>query len=76
MDIDKLAPIPAESSKLSNVVKNDVVKTTVYGKLVAKVNDSDTSDFVLKAKYNTDKLELEKKVPDTIGPVKKNWLQY
>ena len=72
MDIDKLAPIPAESSKLSNVVKNDVVKTTVYGKLVAKVNDSDTSDFVLKAKYNTDKLELEKKVPDTIGPVKKN----
>ena len=76
MDIDKLAPIPAESSKLSNVVKNDVVKTTVYGKLVAKVNDSDTSDFVLKAKYNTDKLELEKKVPDTIGPIKKNWLQY
>ena len=48
----------------------------MYGKLVAKVNIIDTSDFVLKAKYNTDKLELEKKVPDTIGPVKKNWLQY
>ena len=38
LDIDKLVPIPADLSKLSNVVKNDVVKKTVYDKLVAKVN--------------------------------------
>ena len=48
LDIDKLVPIPADMSKLSNVVKNDVGKKTEYNKLVAKVNNIDTSDFVLK----------------------------
>ena len=37
LDIDKLVPIPADLSKLSNVVKNDVVKKIVYDRLVAKV---------------------------------------
>ena len=36
----------------------------MYGKLVAKVDNTDTSDFVLKTKYNTDKTELENKIPD------------
>ena len=65
LDIDKLVPIPADLSKLSNVVKNDVVKKVEYNKLVTKVNDIDTSDFVLKTKYVADKLELEKKITDT-----------
>ena len=30
-------------------------------KLVAKVNNIDSSGFALKTKYDTDKLELEKK---------------
>ena len=38
LDIDKLVPVPVDLSKLSDVVKNDVVKKTVYDKLVAKVN--------------------------------------
>ena len=54
-DIDKLATVPVDFSKLSDVVKNDVIKKIVYDKLVAKVNDIDTSDFVLKTKYQTDK---------------------
>ena len=58
-------------SKLSDVVKNDVVKKTVYDKLVAKVNNIDTSDFVLKTKYQTDKTELEKKIPNVTDFVKK-----
>ena len=58
-------------SKLNNVVKNDVVKKDVYDKLVAKVNDIDTSKFVLKTKYDTDRSELENKVPDTSSLVKK-----
>ena len=61
LDIDKLAPVPVDLSKLSDVVKNDVVKKTVYDKLVAKVNNIDTSDFVLKTKYQTDKTKIEKK---------------
>ena len=67
-------PILVDLSKLSDVVKNDVVKKTLYNKLVAKVDNIDTSDFVLKAKYNTEKTELENKIPDTRGLVKKNLL--
>ena len=61
LDINKLVPVPVDLSKLSDVVKNDVVKKTVYDKLVAKVNSIDTSAFVLKPKYDTDKTELERK---------------
>ena len=61
-------------SKLSDVVKNDVVKKTGYDKLVAKVNNIDTNDFVLKTKYNTDKTELENKIPDVSNLVKKTKL--
>ena len=71
LDIDKLAPVPDDLSKLSDVVKNDVVKKTVYDKLVAKVNNIDTSDFVLKTKYQTDKKELENKIPNVIDFVKR-----
>ena len=74
LDIDKLVPVPVDLSKLSDVVKNDVVKKTVYDKLVAKVNNIDTSGFVLKATYDTDKSELENKISDTIGLIKKNRL--
>ena len=70
LEIDKLVPIPVDFSKLSDVVKNDVVKKTVYNKLVAKVDNIDTSDFVLKTKYQTDKTELENKIPNVTYFVK------
>ena len=57
-------------SKLSNVVKNDVVKKDVYDKLVTKGNNIDTSDFVLKNKYSTDKTELENKIPNVTDFIK------
>ena len=76
LDIDKLVPVPVDLSKLSDVVKNDVNKKTVYGKLVSKVNSIDTSRFVLKTKYGADKSDLEKKVTDTSGLLKKNRLKY
>ena len=71
LDIEKLAPVPVDLHKLSDVVKIDVVKKTVYDKLVAKVDNNDTSDFVLKTKYQTDKKELKKKIPDVTDFVKK-----
>ena len=64
-------PVPVDLGKLSDVVKNDVVKKTVYDKLVAKVNNIDTNDFVLKTKYQTDKTELEKKISDVSNLVRK-----
>ena len=57
-------------SKLSDIVKIDVVKKAMYDKLAAKVNNIDTSGFVLKTKYQTDKTELEKKIPDVTNFVK------
>ena len=70
LDVDKFVPVPVDLSKLSDAVKN-VAKKAVYDKLAVKVNNIDTSSFVLKTKYQTDKAELEKKIPDTSGLVKK-----
>ena len=69
--IAKLLPVPADLRKISDVVKNDVIKKTVQDKLIAKVNSIDTSRFVLKTKYDTDKIELENEIPYTSGLVKK-----
>ena len=65
LNMHKLVPVLVDLSKLSNVVKSEVIKKTVYDKLVAKVNHIDTSGFVLKTKFDADKTELEKKQPDT-----------
>ena len=72
LDTEKLKTVPVD---LSNVVKNDVAKKTEYDKLVNKVNSIDTSGFLLKTKYDADKLELEKKIPNINKLVKKNRLQ-
>ena len=73
-EVDKLAPVPVDLNKLSDVVKNDVIKKTVFDKLVAKLNNIDTNDFPLKSKYNTDKTELEKKISNVTDFVKKSKL--
>ena len=67
LDIDKLAPVPVDLSKLSDVVKNDVVKKSAYDILVAKLNRIDTSAFILKTKYDTEKTEIENKIPYRSG---------
>ena len=78
LDIDKLAPVPNDLAKLSNVVKNDVVKKTEYDILVAKVNGIDTRNFVSKTKYEKggsdfeDKInKVDKKIPNVSELVKK-----
>ena len=62
LDIDKLVPVPNDLAKSSNVVKNDV----------------DTTNFVVKTKYEKDGSNFEdkiskidKKIPDVSGLVKK-----
>ena len=71
LDIGKLATVPVDLSKLINVVKNDVVKKTVYDTLVAKVDNIDTSGLVKKTDYNTRITEIEDKIPDSSSFVKK-----
>ena len=71
LDVNKLKPIPTDLSKLSDVVKNDIIKKTDDNKLLAKVDNIDTSGLVKKTDYNTKISEIEDKIPDTSGLVKK-----
>ena len=64
LDIAKLTPVPNDLAKLSNVVKKYVVKKTEYNKLVTKVDNIDTTRFVLKTKYDNGTSDLEKKISD------------
>ena len=52
-------------------VVNDVVKKNAYNKLATKVNNIDTSDIVMKTKYQTDKTEFENEISDVSTLVKK-----
>ena len=74
IDTDKLKTVPDDLAKLSNVVKNDVVKKTTYNTLKNKVDTIDTSGFVTRTKFTTDtnalddKIDkIEKKKPDISG---------
>ena len=71
LDIDKLVSFPVDLSKLSDVVKNDVVKKAVYDKLVAKKKYIDTTEFLLKTKYQTGKTALENKILNVTDFIKK-----
>ena len=78
IDAEKLKTVPVDLAKLSNVVKNDVVKKTEYNKLVTKVDHIDTTNFVKNNKYEKDGSDFEdkiskidKKIPDVTSLVKK-----
>ena len=70
LGIEKLGPVSVDLNKLSQLVKNVVIKP-MYDKLVEKVNNADTSGFVLKTKYEKDKSELGKKISNTNELVRK-----
>ena len=48
LDFDKLTSVPNDLAKLSNVIKNYVVKKTEYNKLITKVDNNDITNFVKK----------------------------
>ena len=67
LDIGKLKTIPVGLSKLSNVVKNDVIKKAKSVELVKKVNIiqiTATSNSVKKTDYNTKINEIGNKTKD------------
>ena len=69
IDADKLKTVPVDLAKLSNVVKSDVVKKTEYNNLKTKVDSIDTTNFVLKTKYEKDGSDFE----DKISKIDKNF---
>ena len=50
LDVDKLIPVPVDLSKLSDVVKNDVVKKDVYN---AKIKDIEDKISITSFDFNT-----------------------
>ena len=72
LDIDKLVPVPNDLAKLSNVVKNDVVKKTEYNGLVTKVNNINTTGFVLKTNYDTDVKKINNTLEKGSGEASKD----
>ena len=46
------------------IIITTMLLKTVNGNLATKVNSIDTNWFVLKAQYNTDKSDFEKKIDD------------
>ena len=63
LDVNKLVPVPVDLSKLSNVVKNDVVENIECNELVKTVNEIktiDTSDLVKIGEFDTKFREIEK----------------
>ena len=59
---DKLKTVPNDLAKLSNVVKNAVVKKTDYNMRKTKVDGLDTSAFVTRTKFTADTNALDDKI--------------
>ena len=81
IDTDKLKTVPNDLAKLSNVVKNDVVKKNEYSSLKTKVDNIDISSYVTKTKFKNDISDVDdkidktdKKIPDVSDLVKKSAL--
>ena len=62
MNAGKLKAVPVDLAKLSNVVKNNVIKKTEYNKLVTKVDNIDTTNFVSRTKYEKGGSDFEDKI--------------
>ena len=54
LDLDKLVPVPVDISKLSDVVKNDVVKKDVYNAKTKHIEDKipDITNLASKTTLN------------------------
>ena len=83
IDIDKLKTVPNDLAKLSNVVRNDVVKKTAYNTLKTIVDAIDTSGFVTRTKFANatnaldDKIDkVVKKIPDVAKLATKSSVTY
>ena len=48
LDVEKLVPVTTDLSKLSDVVKNEVVKKSVYDESVKNVYTINTSGIIIK----------------------------
>ena len=61
LDVDKLIPVPVDLSKLSDVVKNDVLKKNVYNSKMKNIEDKtpNITNLATKAILNAKKIRLK-----------------
>ena len=62
IDVDKLKTVPVDLAKLSDLVKNDILKKTEYNSSKTKVDSIDTTNFALKIIYDKDGSDFEDKI--------------
>ena len=69
LDFDKLAPVPADLSKLSYVVNNEVVKKTEHDAKIKNIEDKipDISNLATKSNLNTKINEVKNEIPSITG---------
>ena len=65
LNIDNLAPIPVDLSKLSNILKYDVVKKTEYNAKIKNIKDKipDIINVATKITLNAKITEIKGKIP-------------
>ena len=71
LEIDQLVPVPTDLSKLSNVVKNDIIKKTDYN---TKITEIEGKIAVTNLATKTALTTVENKIPNVSGLAKKTAL--
>ena len=67
LDVDQLVPVPVDLSKLSDVVKNDVIKKYVYNTRIKNIEDKilDITDLATNASLNAKINEIKGKISNS-----------
>ena len=65
LDVDKLVPVPVDLSKLSKVVKNDVVKKNVYNAKIKNIEEEipNNTNLAINTTLNAKINEVKKEIP-------------
>ena len=65
LDVDNLVPVPVDLRKLSDVVKNDVVKKDVHNALIKNIEDKipDITNFATNTTLNGKINEVKNEMP-------------
>ena len=65
LDVDKLVPVPVDLSKLSKVVKNDVVKKNVYNAKIKNIEEKipNNTNLAINTTLNAKINEVKKEIP-------------
>ena len=68
-DTDKLAAVPVDLSKLTSVVKNEVVKKTEYNAKIKNIEDKtpDTTNLATKTILKTKINQVKNEIPSISG---------